>query len=147
MPVRYPFGQLWPHKLGSPLPSRVYERRLLHFDLIFEGKGEVLGLPSFLSSEKSPNTLSTALPPRTPPSRGSLARPPCMWRGWVDFGTSWLASGVVFAVENMDTESGACITRESPSQGIMLRNPLTRMLGGYRGLPFCTLMSGRSCVG
>lgn len=66
---------------------------LLSSDWSFLGFQGLLSYPS----KGTRGALSTAQPPRSPPSRGPRARPPCRWHGWGGCGTSRPASGEVSA--------------------------------------------------
>lgn len=132
---------LWRHKPWTHLhlPSQDMFRgsqgkSLLRFafDWSFLGSRGLLSCPS----KGRPGALSTVQPPRSPPSRGPRARPPCRWRGWGGCGISQLASGEVSAVEGTDAESAGTASptwdSSTPPRTVLSTETLfTRVLGAY----------------
>lgn len=107
---------------------------LLCFTLtgLFRGPGGLLSYPF----NRRPGALSTAQPPRSPPSRGPRARPPCRWHGWGGCGISQPASGEVSAVgggvqtqKSAGTASPTWGPSASPEAVLSTETLFTRALG------------------
>lgn len=90
---------IFPARASSEEAEKSHFTALL--PMIFLGTRGLLSYPS----KGRPGALSTAQPPRSPPSRGPRARPPCRWSGWGDCGISLLASGEVSAGGGSMTQS------------------------------------------
>lgn len=73
--------------------------------------------------------LSTVLLRQSPPSPGWPAPPPSTLHGWCDFGISWQASDVAFAVDRNKDPSEAMTEPFTPSlQGKRKLGPETKTM-------------------